>query len=69
MKEIKLTDKQYSEIKSNSINQWVNYGKGDNGLVIAVVESLIGFCNKNGYIIQDGKVLQKDEEKEQKRNS
>jgi hypothetical protein len=69
MKEIKLTDRQYSEIKSNSISQWVNYGKGDNGLVIAVVESLIGFCNKNGYIIQDGKVLQKDEEKEQKRNS
>ena len=69
MKEIKLTDRQYSEIKSSSIDKWVNYGKGDNGLVIAVIESFIGFCNKNGYIIQDGKVLQKDEEKEQKRNS
>ncbi len=69
MKEIKLSNKQYSEIKSDSINHWVNYGKDDNGIVIAVIESFIGFCNKNGYVIQDGKVLQKDEEKEQRHNS
>lgn len=63
-KEVKLTDRQYSEIKSVAMSNWVNYNKGDINVVVSVIDSFISFCNKNKYIVKDGKVIQKDEQKE-----
>lgn len=62
MKEVKLTDKNYSDIKSTANSEWVVNRTNENSLIIAVINSFIGFCNKNNYVVQDGKVLEKNEE-------
>lgn len=66
MKQVELTDKNYSEIKSTAIANWVVSRTSDNSLVMAVIDSFIGFCNKNNYVVQDGKVLHKNEEKQER---
>ena len=68
MKEVKLTEKNYSDIKSSSVTPYVNsYARDENGLVKAVINSFIAFCNYHGYIVKDGKVFTSDE-KEEKSN-
>jgi hypothetical protein len=64
-KEVKLTEKQLNEIKSIAVNYWINAESSNTALVKAVIESFIGYCNNNNYVVQDGKVLKKDEKEQE----
>lgn len=57
MKEVKLTEKDFISIKSNSIDKYINFGRGETTLVQAVIEGFIGHCNSKGYVIKNGKVF------------
>lgn len=60
MKEVKLTDKDLLAIKSASIDKYISGGIGETGLVKAVIDGFIGYCNSKGYLIKDGKVFIND---------
>ena len=61
MKEVKLTEKEFMDIKSNSVNKWVKGRLSETSLVEAVINSFIAHCNYKGYVIKDGKVLLNEE--------
>lgn len=61
MKEVKLSEIDYNEIKSKAHDNWINYYSGENAVVKSIVDSFISFCKSNNYIIKDGKVHQTDE--------
>lgn len=65
MKQIKLSERDYSEIKCKAHDNWINYYSGENAVVKSIIDSFIGFCKCNNYVVQDGKVLQKHEEVEE----
>jgi hypothetical protein len=57
--EVKLSVKDLHFIKSNSVQNWVQYSKGETDLVEAVIDAFIGFCNLNKLVVKDGKILKK----------
>lgn len=69
MKEIKLSERDYAEIKSKAHDNWVNLYNGENAVVKSVIDSFLGFCKCNNYIIQNGKVLEQNEEIQERNNS
>lgn len=69
MKEIELKEKDFLEIKSHSVQNWINYNRGETTLVQAVINSFVAFCNKKGYIVKDGKVFSTNEKLKKERNS
>lgn len=61
MKETKLTEKDFMEIKSISTVKWVSSSKKETALIEAVIDSFITYCNYKKYIIKDGKILINEE--------
>jgi len=61
MIEIKLTEKDFLEIKSNSVDKWVRFSSGETSLVQAVIDTFIAHCNSKGYVIKDGKIFLNEE--------
>lgn len=63
MKEIKLTDKDYQDIKTAALNEWreksISYKTADEFVCRCYVSAFISFCNAKGYTLLDGKVYVK----------
>lgn len=64
MKEIKLSDKDYQEIKQLALNQWrenpITYKNAEEFNCRCFVQAFIGYTNSKGYTLLDGKLYVKE---------
>ncbi len=63
MKEVKLAEKHFRDIKDMAhqlyIEKAINYKMPELFVCTSYIEAFIRYCNKNQYVIKDGKVYVK----------
>ncbi len=64
MKEKELTERDYSEIFSGAHNNWIDKATRGSSYfhVRCIVDSFLAYTKKYNLVVQDGKLLEKDNE-------
>ena len=62
MKEIKLSNKDLSKIRSDAISEYTTRSSGEYAHITSIINSFVDFCSNNGYTVKNGKVISINEE-------